>query len=456
MTAPPQHDLSATRTIFLDGVAVGLSLRRYTLEATRGPDQGLRRSFEQRSVTIGTAPDNGLCLSDETVSRRHCRIEVDEHGYRLVDLGSKNGTRLGPFRVREAYLGEGAVIGLGETELRWSPGQQEVEVPISPSSRFGAMRGGSLAMREIFGLLERVAPTDTTVLIEGESGTGKELVAQEIHNRSRRSTGPLVVFDCSAVPRELIESELFGHVKGAFTGATSNRIGAFEQAKGGTLFLDELGELSLDLQPKLLRALESRTIRPVGGARPVQIDLRVIAATNRNLVAEVEEGNFREDLYYRLAVIKVRLPPLRERPEDVPLLVRHFIREMGGNPDQLKVSYETMEKLKAHPWPGNVRELRNFIERTMVLSTGDSLSGKFLEAAPPSAAAEGAARGLAVDISLPFKDAKSRLIDSFERDYWEQLLAATEQNISEAARRAGIHRKSAEYLVKKLALRCRA
>ncbi|MBM4321303.1 MAG: FHA domain-containing protein, partial [Deltaproteobacteria bacterium] len=364
-SSPPDH--SATRTIFLDGVAVGLSLRRYTLEVVRGPDQGLRTTFEQRQISVGTAPDNSLCLNDETVSRRHCRIEVDGSGYRLVDLGSKNGTKLGPYRIREAYLSEGAIIGLGGTELRWTPGDQEVEVHFSPSTRFGALRGSSLAMREIFAVLERVAPTEATVLIEGESGTGKELVAREIHERSRRSAGPLIVFDCSAVPRELIESELFGHVKGAFTGATANRMGAFEQAKGGTLFLDELGELSLDLQPKLLRALESRTIRPVGGTRPVQTDLRVVAATNRNLLQEVEEGSFREDLYYRLAVIKVRLPPLRERPEDVPLLVRHFIRELGGNPEQLKVSYETMERLKNHPWPGNVRELRNFIERTVVL-----------------------------------------------------------------------------------------
>jgi len=452
MPAQPP-DRSATRTIYLDGVPVGLTLRRYTLEVLQGPDTGVRKTFEQRQVVLGSSPDNGLCLTDETVSRRHCRIEVDDQGYRLVDLGSKNGTRLGPYRVREAYLDEGAVIGLGETELRWTPGDQEVEVRFSPSQSFGALRGKSLVMREIFAILERVAPTEATVLIEGESGTGKEVVAQELHARSRRAAGPLVVFDCSAVPRELIESELFGHVKGAFTGAVSNRTGAFEQARGGTLFLDELGELSLDLQPKLLRAIESRAIRPVGATKPVATDVRILAATNRNLLQEVEDGNFREDLYYRLAVIKVRLPPLRERPEDIPLLVRHFIQQLGGDPDRLKVSYETMERLKAHLWQGNVRELRNFIERTLVLSTGESLSGQFLEASPPAPVAVDEGRGLTIDLSLPFKDAKARLIEQFERDYWDQLLVATSGNISEAARRAGIHRKSAEYLVKKLGLR---
>ena len=450
-TDPPLS--SGTRTVFADGVPVSMTLRRYTLEVTEGPEAGRRHTFEQRQVYVGSSPDGDLCLNDGTVSRRHCRIDADLRGYVLIDLDSKNGTRVDGVRVRQAYLHDGATLRVGDTELVWRQQPEEVEVHFSPSDRFGALRGAGLAMREVFAMLERVAPTDATVLVSGESGTGKELVAQELHARSKRKSGPLVVFDCSAVPRELIESELFGHVKGAFTGATASRAGAFEQAQGGTLFLDELGELSLDLQPKLLRAIESRTVRPVGGTRSVKADVRIVAATNRDLGQEVEQGNFREDLYYRLAVIRVRLPPLRERPEDVPLLVRHFLRELGSDPDRLRVSYETMEQLRAHPWPGNVRELRNFIERTLLLASGDSLSSQFLDTPPGAPHAMVTPQGLTVDVTLPFKDAKARLVEGFEKAYWEEMLAAAGGNTSEAARRAGIHRKSAEYLVRKLGLR---
>jgi len=452
MSPKDPQGTSGTRTVFADGVPVSMTMRRYTLEATEGPEAGTRRRFEQRRVHIGSSPDSDLCLSDETVSRRHCRIEAVPQGYLLVDLDSKNGTRVAGVRVREAYLHDGVSVHLGESELVWRQEPEEVELRFSPSDRFGALRGAGLAMREVFAMLERVAPTDATVLVSGESGTGKELVAQELHARSRRR-GPLVVFDCSAVPRELIESELFGHVKGAFTGATATRAGAFEQAHGGTLFLDELGELSLDLQPKLLRALESRTVRPVGGSRTVRTDARIVAATNRDLTHEVEQGNFREDLYYRLAVIRVRLPPLRERPEDIPLLVRHFIRELSQDPSRLRVSYETMEQLKAHPWPGNVRELRNFIERTLLLASGDSLSSQFLDTPAGGVPAQRGPQGVTVDVGLPFKDAKARLVEGFEKSYWDKMLDATNGNVSEAARRAGIHRKSAEYLVRKLGLR---
>ena len=444
-----------TRTVLQDGLPVALHLRTYTLEVTDGPDAGLRGRFDRRVATIGTSPDNDLVLDDPTVSRVHCRIEADDVGYRVTDLGSKNGTWCGPSRVREAYLDTSVPLRVGETTLAWAHGDEEVEVRFSTASRFGELVGESLGMREIFATLERVATTDATVLIEGESGTGKELVARALHDRSPRAKRPFLVFDCSAVPKDLIESELFGHVKGAFTGATAERQGAFVAARGGTLFLDELGELAPELQPRLLRAIESRRVKPVGTTREVETDVRLVAATNRKLAREVEAGNFREDLYYRIAVIMVRIPPLRERPEDVPLLMRHFLRAHGEEPDRLKVSFDTMTRLQRHRWPGNVRELKNFVERAVLLSGGDQLSGEFLDVPSPGGAAPATLtdQGLQVDLTLPFKDSKARLVETFETAYWQRLLEATGGNVSEAARRAGIHRKSAEYLVKKLDLK---
>jgi DNA-binding NtrC family response regulator len=262
------------------------------------------------------------------------------------------------------------------------------------------------------------------------------------------------VFDCSAVPADLAESELFGHVKGAFTGAVANRKGVFEQADGGTLFLDEIGELPLDLQPKLLRVLESGQVRPVGSGEVRRADVRIVAATNRRLDREVESGSFREDLYYRLAVVRVRLPPLRQRPEDVPLLVQHFLGLAGA--DGVHVGYETMRRLQAHPWPGNVRELRNYVDRAVVLSEGGRLETRHLsdrDLGGGDGEPDGAGGGVPVRYDLPFKDAKGRLLDAFERNYWLRLLEETGGNVSEAARRGGIHRKSLEYLAKKLDLR---
>jgi DNA-binding NtrC family response regulator len=439
-----------------------LTTHAYTLEVIDGPDKGKTLTTKSRVVRLGTSPECELDLDDDTTSRFHARIEVDPFGHRLLDEDSKNGTFVGDMRVRDIYLASGARIRIGGNTLRYAPGDEEVEITLATTDNFGRMLGGSAAMREIFAVLGRVAPTDMTVLIEGESGTGKELVADAIHQHSKRERGPLVVFDCSAVAPNLIESELFGHVKGAFTGATGSRAGAFERANGGTLFLDELGELPLDLQPKLLRALEQRQVRPVGGDRPIQVDARIVAATNRNLQKEVEAGNFRQDLYYRLAVIRVALPPLRRRVEDIPLLVRHFLADLDLADRDVQVGYDTILKLQRHKWPGNVRELRNFVERAALLATDNRLETRYLmppafgdtrtdqvpEADSPTAAALAE-----LDIDLPFKDAKARLIETFERAYWGRLLDKTGGNISAAARVAGIHRKSAEYLLKKLDLR---
>jgi DNA-binding NtrC family response regulator len=450
-----------TRTVYLDSGEQKLELQKYRLAVVEGDNQGDTGTFEERKVEIGSSPDNDIVLDDNAVSRFHAMIEVDERGYLLRDLGSKNGTYVGGLGVREIYLEDGTTFRMGTTRIRFNVTGEGAEVHFSNKRKFGQLLGESLAMREIFSLLERVAPSDATVLVEGESGTGKELVAEALHSHSPRSDKPFIVIDCSAIPRDLIESELFGHIKGAFTGATGNRKGAFEAAEGGTLFLDELGELDLDLQPKLLRALEKREIKPVGSNETIKTDVRVVAATNRNLIHEVKEGNFREDLYYRFAVIKIELPPLRDRPEDIPVLVEHFLKsanEMAGR-DGVDVSYKTMEKLKRHRWPGNVRELKNFVERAVLLTQGDEIETRFLQAHEPTpekpkAAQESAASmaDLAIEEGLPFKDAKNRLIEEFEKSYWMRLLEGTDGNVSKAARIAGVHRKSVEYILKKLDL----
>jgi DNA-binding NtrC family response regulator len=449
----------STRTVYLDDGDEKLELESYTLTILQGEHEGRQYERESRTTRIGSSPDNDVVVDDAAVSRQHASIEVEDDGYLLRDRDSKNGTFVDGHRIRDIYLDDGASFRIGTTELRFDVTGEDVEVRFSGREQFGELIGQSRAMREIFSLLERVASTDATVLVEGESGTGKELVARALHDHHEtRSDGPFVVIDCSAIPGDLIESELFGHVEGAFTGATGNRTGAFEAAEGGTLFLDELGELSPELQPKLLRALENEEIKPVGSNETVETDVRIVAATNRNLEHEIEEGHFREDLYYRFAVVKVGLPPLRERPDDIPMLVRHFLEEANEMLDggEIDISYQTMEKLKRHTWPGNVRELKNFVERAALLSRGDQIETRFLDADEPVPSdpeeATNSARSmaeLAIRENLPFKDAKNRLIEEFERTYWEHLLERTEGNVSEAARRADVHRKSVEYILDK-------
>jgi len=341
-------------------------------------------------------------------------------------------------------------------------------VAIVPSSkeRLGAVVGRSRRMRELFAVVEKIAGSGTTVVIEGETGTGKELVAKEIHRLSPRAAGPLMVVDCSAVPQNLIESELFGHEKGAFTGAAMARQGLFELAHGGTLFLDELGELPLDLQPKLLRALEAREIRRVGGTRSMRVDVRIIAATRRDLEQEVASGRFREDLFYRLSVVRLRLPPLREREGDLPALVKHVLERLPANrrdDGRLRLreaSREALDALGAYRWPGNVRELSNVIERAVSLS--DEAHGDVLEVrglpdvvrGPTRAAPAGRAPAAAPppDAEGTFKEAKERLLSSFERDYLVTLLRRNLGNISAAARDAAIDRKYFRKLMRKYGL----
>ncbi len=324
------------------------------------------------SLSLGADEKNDIVLRDAFVSSRHAKLAVQEGRVKVYDLGSTNGTFVNGVRVREAELEEGQALKLGQCELRLQGEERFEQAPAKALDRFCGMVGGSLEMRELYGLLERIAPTEAGVLILGESGTGKELVARAIHGLSPRSRGPMVAINCGAISPELIESELFGHEKGAFTGAMRQHDGAFGQAKGGTLFLDEIGELPLELQPKLLRVLENRSYRRVGGTEELSADVRVVAATHRDLAQAVQEKRFREDLFFRLFIMPVCLAPLRDRREDLPLLCERFLQEFSpGQPKRL--SAEALAKLSAHEFPGNVRELRNVLLRAVILSPGELL-----------------------------------------------------------------------------------
>ena len=333
------------------------------LRVISGADAGLEADLSLPAVRIGTGPDNDLILTDRTVSRHHAEIRRTPRAWVIRDLGSTNGTRIESLPVTEGYLIPGAKCTLGGSQIVILPQTDRVSVATPDRDRLGALVGASPGMRQLYRVLRAVAPTPATVLITGESGSGKELVARTLHELSGRQ-GPLVVFDASVTDPEMVRNDLFGHVKGAFTGANGTREGAFRRADRGTLFIDEIGELPLDLQPRLLRALETREVVPIGSDRPVPVDVRVVAATHRDLAAMVRAGRFRADLYYRLCIIPVRALSLREIAEDIPLLVQHLLSRLEL---RCRVSAEAMEALRRHHWPGNVRELRNVLERAAAL-----------------------------------------------------------------------------------------
>ena len=359
-----------TRTVLVGGSPSAIVFRKYRLKVEAGPDKGTDVVVDRRRATIGSTAGNELTLTDKSISRVHAEIVVDEKGYLLRDLDSKNGTTLDGVRVNSAYLKHKSVVVIGDTKIAFTAVEENAEIALAKDDRFGKLIGPSLEMRALFALLEKVAAEDVTVLVEGESGTGKELVAQEIHAHSPRKDEPFLILDCGAIPENLMESELFGHVKGSFTGATSDRKGLLELADGGTLFLDEIGELAKELQPKLLRALETREVRPVGGTKSVKSDVRVIAATNRELADEVKGGRFRQDLYFRLNVVRIKVPPLRRRTEDIPALIDVFLRANAARSGVARdpVPKDVLQMLGSHTWPGNVRELKNFVDRFRVFS----------------------------------------------------------------------------------------
>jgi two-component system response regulator GlrR len=414
--------------LVVHGGAARAELPPMRLEVVAGPDAGSTFASEGERFTVGTDERADMVLHDRTVSRFHAEIALEAERVTIRDLGSHNGTFVDGVSVLHAHLVPGSLIRVGATELRFATDGAPIRISLG-GEQFGAMVGAAPVMRAVFARLARAAASEATVLLTGETGTGKEVAAEALHAASTRARGPFVIVDCAAVPAELLESELFGHERGAFTGAFASRAGAFETADGGTVFLDEIGELPADLQPKLLRALERREIKRVGRDTWKPVDVRIIAATNRDLRAEVNASRFRADLYYRLAVIEIRLPALRERRDDLPALVDAILARMGMTdvPEaRLLRTPQARSELAQHPWPGNVRELRNYIERCLALAERPVLAAP--TDAPPAA-------------SDDLRAARKQWTAGHEKAFLEDLLARHGGNVSAAARAAGFDRK---------------
>ncbi len=428
-----------TETVSRSRVKQDLGAKSILIHVLDGVDRGLTACVRKRTVRLGSSEACDVRLSDSTVSREHLSVEIASDGLRVVDLGSKNGTYYLGVKIREATIPLGSFLLLGDSKVAFQANDPEQQQELSDQLSYGRLTGASLPMRSLYRILERVEAVDYPVLICGETGSGKELVAREIVARSARKSRPFEVCDCASFAPHLAESELFGHVKGAFTGADRNHQGVFERANGGSVFLDELGELPLDVQPKLLRVLENSTIRPVGGEKQIKVNVRVLAATHRDLDEAVEKGRFREDLYFRLGVIHVPVPPLRERCEDIPDLVKSLLRELGQ--ENFKLSESTVRLMTTgYDWPGNVRELRNAVAQAITLgalparlaSNASKMPQRFLRSNPG-----------------PFKEEKKRVVNAFERDYFASQLERAENNISKAARNSGMERNFFKRLLRK-------
>ena len=428
MAAMPLPDFTHTT----DARKTALQVRSAKLIITKGADAGRSATIDQPLFVIGTGQSADVRLADPAVSREHVRVSLLPNGVRIRDDGSKNGTWLGGVRIREVLLSSDASIVVGGTTIAITVEADSLELPLSANDRFGDAIGGSAVMRNLFAVLEKVAPTELTVLLEGESGTGKDVLSRAIHARSARANEPMVVVDCGAIPENLIESELFGHERGAFTGADKARKGVFEEASGGTLFLDEIGELPIEMQPKLLRALEAREVRPIGGRVAKPIDVRVVAATSRRLAEAARTGEFRSDLFYRLAVARVTVPPLRDRPEDVLPIARAMLRVLRSDPT-LEIPADLASMLEAYNWPGNVRELRNVVERWAALGRLDRTMFDPLEAQMS------AEDDLAM---LPYHEARKIVLDRFEEKYLPRVLERAGGVMARAAELAEVARPS--------------
>jgi transcriptional regulator with GAF, ATPase, and Fis domain len=449
MSNPPDSETAHEEHVEAETRAVGPSASKVGMQVIvlSGSAKGTTKALGER-LRIGKAPDNDLVLADDTVSRQHCELARTDAGVKVRDLGSTNGTKVQGARVSEAIVQPGTVLKVGEVEIALRPAVRNVEVLPSDKTWFGAAIGQSLAMRTIFGVLERIAKTDATVLLEGETGTGKDVLARALWTESARAQGPFVVVDCGAVSYSLLESELFGHERGAFTGAVAARQGAFELADGGTVFLDEIGELPLDVQPKLLRVLETREFRRVGGNKTLKTDVRVVAATKRNLLREVQAGKFREDLYFRLAVVPITVPSLRARREDIPMLAEHILRASGGG---LTVPEDTMQGLVAHDWPGNVRELRNVLDRAIYMARATGQTELSIVSLPMSGT--GTSDVFHFEPGKSYRETRGKYETEFEKRYVKWLLARHNGNVSAAAREAKMDRKHLHDMAKKHGLR---
>jgi DNA-binding NtrC family response regulator len=424
----PADIASPTRTFTLAGSGSG------------SPRLRLDESLPPR-LLLGKSPACELRLDDPLVSRRHAAVEIGPQSLRVTDLGSTNGTFVNGVRIIEAVLRGGETLRIGTTNLRVESASSTAPPAISEADRFGRLLGVSPEMRRLHGVFGRLAASDVPIVIEGETGTGKELLAESIHEESARARGPFVVLDCTTVSASLLESELFGHERGAFTGAVATRKGVFEQASGGTLFIDEIGDLEVALQSKLLRAIERSEIRRVGGTGWSRVDVRVVAATRRDLDRAVQEGRFRDDLFFRLAVGRVEIPPLRRRHGDVAFLAQQFWASLGGQPAD--IPQELLSRLEEYAWPGNVRELYNAVARQIAVGEME-LGG----ARPGDPATPGAATTVSSDLladtlaqDLPFPLARDRIVDEFERRYVERVLARHGGNVARAAAASGIARR---------------
>jgi two-component system, NtrC family, response regulator GlrR len=396
---------------------------------------------------IGSADDCDIIVRDGEVSRLHASLEVTSDGAWVRDLGSRNGTFVNGVRVREAQVPDGGCVHLGSCDLWLFYNQNAAELELWPFERFGPLWGRSARMRELFAQLYRVALLDSTVLVLGETGTGKELVARAIHEASPRVDKPFVVVDCGALAESLLEVELFGNAKGAYTGAMGARAGAIESADGGTVFLDEIGEMPLSMQPKLLRALEGRMVRRVGETQYRSVNVRFIAATHRDLASMVNLGTFREDLYFRLSVVPLTVPPLRDRLDDIPLLVEKLLPPGA----QDVVTPDLLRELRQRPWAGNVRELRNFVERALALGVRGALNlagvRREEKGGPLAPASEGALPGVNAD--EPFKLIRDRWLDHLELTYLRTMIERHKRDTSAIAQASGLDRSYVYRLMRK-------
>jgi DNA-binding NtrC family response regulator len=411
-------------------------LRKLSLFVAKGPDAGRRVFVTKRRFVVGKGETADLRLIDATVSRNHFELEQRDDDYIIRDLDSTNGTSVNGMRIREAILTPGVRIVAGKAELLFQPVYETPELEDEGAEAFGSLVAASPSMRSILALLRKAARTNTTVLLRGETGVGKSALAKALHKESNRKEAPFVVFDCASAAPTLIESELFGVKKGAFTGAYESRPGACEAAQNGILFIDEIGDLPMDLQAKLLRVLEEREVRRLGDSKPVKLDFQIITATKVDLEEAVKERRFRRDLYYRIAVLEVVVPPLRERREDIPLLGDHFFKEMTDEPGWSHLTPALRSELLAYHWPGNIRELRNVLERLQCIGPEGGLPKGLAESGEDESHLP-----FSFDLDRPFKEAKEELIDAFEQQYLMRLLERSDGRIAPAAREAGLNRK---------------
>ncbi len=400
----------------------------------------IKRTLKSPVLSIGSDPSNDIVLDEPFVSAFHCRIVRTDHGWIITDLGSTNGTRIDEVPIKEARIESGAEIKIGNIKLKVkSSGDKSSK----DQAGFFGIVSSDPAMKQVFELIDRAAPTNETILITGESGVGKELVAGALHRLSKRRGRPMLPLNCSAITKDLLESELFGHEKGAFTGAQVRRRGLFEEADGGTIFLDEIGELALDMQSKLLRVLENGEVRPVGANHAIKVDTRVLAATHRSLTQRVREGKFREDLYYRINVIEIAIPPLRKRPDDIPLLAEYFLSSVTRSTRPKKLSKGAIEKLRSYRFPGNVRELKHTITRAAILCPQNTIGASHLTFNPPS---------LADRVAESKVYGKGKTLRQVELDALQHALEANDYNRKAAARELGIARSTLIYKMERFGI----